>query len=132
MSRSIEVDVGMADGVLLDYLVAMAEGHEVTIIDKPEYGVGKQVYISRDIGRVSSELVAFRPSRNPDDWAPLIDKYKINLNSNPCEPFYLGWKGNFESWSNNACLAICRVAVKIKLGEFVHVPLSLALSQEVV
>lgn len=132
MSRSIEIDVGMADGVLLDYLVAMAEGLEVTIIDKPEYGVGKQVYIPRDIGCVSSELVAYRPSRQPDDWAPLIGKYKLNFQHNATDPEWLCWKETTESWSSRPELAICRVVVKIKLGEFVHIPLSLALGQEVV
>lgn len=123
----IEVDIGMADGVVLDYLVAQAEGLNVTIIEKPEYGVGKLVFVG--VGKcLNLDLVRYNPSVNPALWAPLIEKYKINIQQQDCpQRLILAWHGaDVESWSELVAHAVCRVAVKVKLeSETAQIPRAL-------
>lgn len=113
----IEVDIGMADGVVLDYLVAQAEGLNVTIIEKPEYGVGKLVFVG--VGKcLNLDLVRYNPSVNPALWAPLIEKYKVNfVHSKLNDGEVLAWiSPEFEFWSKSISHAICRTVVRIKFG----------------
>ncbi len=114
----IEVDIGMADGVVLDYLVAQAEGLNVTIIEKPEYGVGKLVFVG--VGKcLNLDLVRYNPSVNPALWAPLIEKYGIDISlprNNPGLIKPMATCRLNESHSDTIAHAVCRVLVKVVLG----------------
>lgn len=103
--------------VALDWLVAQAEGIEVSLVE-PAYGLGWRLMLPCGS--------AYSPSRNWSQGGPLVDKRCISVKSYrfPKErylaDFYFGGRVYFGE-GPTALEAICR-AVADEVGGDVHVP----------
>ena len=126
MSEAAEVEVGKASGSVLDYLVALAEGHE------PILHAGQ--YLNPVLVRVvvGGRLIAWRPSRDWGQCGPMLDAW--------CKGFGLVQDGESKRWRSFAygsepfqrlaggesiLVAACRARALVVLGESATVPVEL-------